>query len=317
MKRILCFFLLIVLLIPVLGCSQTDRNEDKIKIVALSFPEYDWTRQILGEIGAEAELILLCDNGTDVHSYQPSVSDMADIASCDLLICLGGESDRWIDDAVAASPSAKRTVLRLMPLLQDNEKLVEQTQHTEDDHHHDALYDEHVWLSLRFAERFCRAIAAELAKLFPDFENRLEESCSNYTNTLAALDLEYSACVSASPEKTLLFADRFPFTYFAADYGLVCYAAFSGCSSETEASFQTVSFLAETLNALRLSAVIILERSSDDLAKTIISTSGSQQIPIFVLNSMQSVSLSEIRSGATYLSIMEENLIALKAALGQ
>lgn len=316
MRKIFCFCLLIAVALTLFSaCGNATENNEKITIVTTVFPEYDWTRQILGDTYGEVELILLTENGTDLHSYQPTVSDMATLASCDILICTGGTSDAWIDDALAASSTAKRHVIRLMDFLSEEEKLVEQSAHHNTEHHHDEPYDEHVWLSVKSAIRFCSAICDALCQVLPEHENTYRENCQTYVGELETLDKAFSETVSASSVKSLLFADRFPFSYLTHDYGLTCYAAFPGCSSETEASFETVAYLAKTMDFLSLPAIVILENSDDEIAQTILAATATKSADIVVMNSLQSISRADIQNGATYLDIMKSNLSALQTAL--
>lgn len=320
MKRIFCVLLSLLLLASSLAsCGGLGESEDKISIVTTVFPEYDWTRQILGEKRNDVELILLTKNGTDLHSYQPSVADMAKITTCDLLIYTGGTSDAWIDEALALHPSEKREVLKLTDLLSEDTLLFEQSEHHNNaEHHHDnEEYDEHVWLSLRLAVSFCDAICDRLSKLMPENEQVYRENCEAYTLQLKALDRAYTDAVEASSLDAVLFADRFPFSYLFHDYSLTCYAAFPGCSSETEASFKTISFLAESMDALSIPAVIVLENSDNTLAQTVINTTAAKTATIVKMNSMQAITREDIDSGIDYLSVMTQNLSALKIALGQ
>lgn len=318
MKRIsLICLTLFVLAVVLCSCVTPTEDNEKITIVTTVFPEYDWTRQIIGNEIENIEFVLLCDNGTDLHSHQPTVADMATIATCDLLICTGGTSDAWISKILASSPSDTRRVVRLTDLLSEDELLTEQSHHHNTEHHHNEAHDEHVWLSLRLAERFCAAICDALCAMVPENEEVYRENCKNYTTQLNALDEEFVSAVENASAKTLLFADRFPFSYLTNDYGIDCYAAFPGCSSEIEASFATVTFLAERIDSLRLPAVVILENASDELAQTVLSATSTKPSLIVTMNSLQSVSRADIDNGATYLSIMKQNLSALKAALGQ
>ena len=320
MKRIFCVLLSLLLLASSLAsCGGLGESEDKISIVTTVFPEYDWTRQILGEKRNDVELILLTENGTDLHSYQPSVTDMAKITTCDLLIYTGGTSAAWIDEALALYPSETRKTSKLTELLSENALLFEQSEHHNNaEHHHDnEEYDEHVWLSLRLAVSFCDAICDRLSKLMPENEQVYRENCEAYTLQLKALDRAYTDAVEASSLDAVLFADRFPFSYLFHDYSLTCYAAFPGCSSETEASFKTISFLAESMDALSIPAVIVLENSDNTLAQTVINTTAAKTATIVKMNSMQAITREDIDSGIDYLSVMTQNLSALKIALGQ
>lgn len=315
MKKILCVLILCSVLLTCSGCLEHGEKAEAVTVVTTVFPEYDWTREIIGNEG-NVRLVLLTENGTDLHSYQPTAADIATIASCDLLIYTGGTSSVWIDDVLKKNPSNTRTVIRLMDDLSENEKLVEQSVHHNTDHHHDEAHDEHVWLSLRLASRFCDTICSALCDLIPEKKDVYRENCAAYIQKLQALDETYQNTVSTATISSLLFADRFPFTYFANDYGLTCYAAFPGCSAETEASFETVSFLIKTVENLDLPAIIVLENSDRKLAETVLSTTKTGTAAIVEMNALQSVSGTDLKNGISYLEIMHQNLVALRIALG-
>ena len=314
MKKSICICLLAIILICSCGCRDSVTKDDGITIVTTVFPEFDWTREILGD-ERDVKLILLTENGADLHSYQPTVADVAAIASADLLIYTGGVSSQWIEDVLKDNPASGRMVIRLMDLLADDEKLTEQSHHHNAEHHDDE-YDEHVWLSLKLAARFCDTICDAICHIIPEKENEYRKNCESYTEKLKELDERYGETVSAASVNTLLFADRFPFSYLTNDYGIECYAAFPGCSAETEASFETIAFLAQTLDSNKLPAIVVLENSDQTIATTVRSTASSQNAVILTMNSLQSVTKSAIADGVTYLEMMHENLAALEIALG-
>jgi zinc transport system substrate-binding protein len=179
----------------------------------------------------------------------------------------------------------------------------------------EGAYDEHVWLSLKNAQAFCTVITDALSSLDADHAAAYKSNLTSYNEKLSALDAEYQAAADAAPVKTLLFGDRFPFRYLVDDYGLAYHAAFPGCSAETEASFETIVFLADKVGELDLKTVIVLESSDQSIANTIIDNTAGKNQQILVLDSMQSVTESDVQNGATYLSIMESNLNVLKEAL--
>lgn len=361
------------------GATGSEKN-DKIKIIATIFPEYDWVRNVLGDKADRAELTLLLDNGVDLHSYQPTASDILKISGCDMFIYVGGESDNWVDDALKNATNKDMTVINLLETLGDSvkqEELVEGMQesehhhdhedhdhedhdddhdhdhedhdddhdedhdhddhdedhehdhedHDHDDHddedeghghhHHDGEpeNDEHVWLSLRNAGTFVNTISEALQKLDPDNASSYQKNAEAYIKELNSLDNEYKAAVDGASKKTLLFGDRFPFRYLTDDYGLNYYAAFIGCSADTEASFETIAFLAQKVDELSLNCVLTIEKSDGKIAKTVIESSSDKNRKILVLDSLQSVTKKDVESGATYLSIMENNLSVLKEAL--
>lgn len=299
--------------------SSHSGSDNKLKIVATIFPEYDWTREILGDRLKDVDLTLLLDNGTDLHSFQLAVKDIMKVSSCDLLIYVGGESDQWIEDALKSAANPDMKTINLMETLKDSIKEEETVEGMQEKHHvheeDEKEYDEHVWTSLRNASAAAEAIADTLKELDPDNRDVYEQNLEFYQAELKELDQKYQNTVDQSPHKTLLFADRFPFRYFIDDYGLSYYAAFSGCSAESEASFKTITFLAGKVDELGLKDIFTIEKSDDRIAQTVIENTRDKDQKVKVLNSMQSVTSEEIADGTTYLSVMKDNLKVLKEAM--
>ena len=300
--------------------GTTEDSGKKLKIVTTIFPEYDWTRAVLGDREADVDLTMLLDNGTDLHSFQPAVKDIMKVSSCDLLIYVGGESDQWIEDALESAQNKDMKTINLMEVLGDTikeEETVEGMQ--ESDHGHEdedeKEYDEHVWTSLRNASVICGIIAETLEEMDPENKDVYASNAATYQEKLSDLDTEYQNTVDSAKQNTLLFADRFAFRYLVDDYGLNYYAAFSGCSAESEAGFKTVTFLADKLDELGLKTVLTIEKSDDRIAQTVIENTETKDQKILELNSMQSITSDEIADGVTYLSVMEDNLNVLKEAL--
>ena len=300
---------------------------EKLQIVTTIFPEYDWVKQILGENMDNAEITMLLDNGVDLHSYQPTAEDMMKISTCDLFIYVGGESDSWVEDALQEAANQEMKVINLLDVLGDAVKEEEVVEGMEVDHDHEhgedeehkheeePEYDEHVWLSLKNAQVLCDAIADTLAEIDPDNGNSYKANENAYNEKLVELDTEYQATVDTATQKTLLFGDRFPFRYMADDYNLSYYAAFVGCSAETEASFETITFLSSKVDELGLNYVLTIEKSDQKIASTIIQNTQSKDQQILAMDSMQSTTSEDVSDGASYLSIMESNLDILKEAL--
>lgn len=305
----------------------------KIKVVTTIFPEYDWVREIVGSV-ENVEIVLLMDKGTDLHSFTPSADDMVKISSSDMFIYVGGESDEWVEDALKNGSNPNRKVINLLESLGNlakEEVLVEGMEADEHEHHHDddhhaehhededheegPEYDEHVWLSLCNTIVLVQTIEKQLSALDSAHASTYKANAEAYIQKLSALDGEYKKTVDGASAKTLLFGDRFPFRYFADDYGISYFAAFAGCSAENEASFETIVFLAKKVDSLGLKNVMTLEKSDGKIAQTIIQNSKAKDQKILALNSMQSVTAKDIAAGATYLSIMQNNLAVLKDAL--
>ncbi len=313
------------LIVPVLflaGCVKTETTaaapqEKPLAIVATTFPLYDWTRTLLGDQTGNTDLTLLLNKGADLHNYQPTADDIMKISDCDVFIYVGGESDEWVEDALKSAVNPDMTVISLLEVLGDSAYAEEEVEGMQaEDHEHEEEeeeYDEHVWLSLRNAEVFCRAITDVLKEKDPGHAEEYENNLAAYTGELKALDEAYAEVTGTAAKHVLLFGDRFPFRYLTEDYGLEYYAAFAGCSAETEASFETVRFLAEKVSELELDHVMVIESGDGKIARTIIENSG-RDADVLTLDSMQSVT-GEQAAGKTYLGIMKENLEVLKTAL--
>ena len=301
--------------------------EKHLNIVTTIFPEYDWVREILGDNAGNADLTMLLDNGVDLHSYQPTAQDILKISTCDLFIYVGGESDGWVSDALQEAANKDMKVIDLLDVLDDaikEEEIVEGMEageehgDGEDEEHEEEEgpeYDEHVWLSLRNAKVLCEAITNALTEIDPDHAADYRSNLTSYGEKLDALDAAYQSAVDSASRKTLLFGDRFPFRYLVDDYGLSYYAAFAGCSAETEASFRTITFLADKVDEFNLTSVLTIESSDQKMAQTIIQNTKEKNQNILTLNSMQSVTSNDVAAGSGYLSIMESNLDVLKEAL--
>lgn len=295
------------------GCSGNKTEDNgKLSVVATVFPAYDWARVILGEKG---ELTLLADNGTDLHSYEPTARDMSKIATCDMFIYVGGESDKWAEKVLKTSAKKDVVAVNLIDVLGDAVAEEEVLEGMEHDHDEDKPQDdEHVWLSLKNAQTVCTYIAEQLGEIDGGNSDIYTENAEKYNEKLERLDAKYKEAVRTARYDTLLFADRFPFRYLADDYGIYCYAAFSGCSAETEASVETIAFLSGKLSELNLPAVMIIDGSKGSIASTVIKTANVNS-KILTLNSMQSVTNTDIANDVTYFSVMESNLNVLKEAL--
>ncbi len=313
MKRIIVLLLSALMVLSVLsGCdNKKNNNDNKLKVVTTIFPIYDWVREVLGDVDVDVEALL--NNGVDLHSYQPTVDDIAKINNADVFMYVGGESDGWVESVLESNKNVR--VVNLLEVLGDSVKLEEELEGVEYDHEHDhedeEEYDEHVWLSLRNAKKCVEAIKDVLCELDSSNADRYEKNAEEYIEKLELLDQKYMEVVSNSKNNTLVFGDRFPFRYLVDDYNLNYYAAFAGCSTESEASFNTITFLAKKLDELGLTSILKIEGNNHKIAETIIKNTENKNQEILTLNSMQ----GSILEGDTYLSIMENNLEVLKKAL--
>ncbi|MBO4776521.1 MAG: zinc ABC transporter substrate-binding protein [Lachnospiraceae bacterium] len=325
MKKYISLILAALLaLVSLTGCSTGNANgagNDKIQIVTTIFPEYDWVMNVLGSNPGNAEVTIFLDNGVDLHSYQPSVDDIVKITSADLFIYVGGESDAWVEDVLKQKTNKDMVVINLMDVLGDSAKEeeviegMECEEEEEEEEGPEVEYDEHVWLSVKNAAMFVDEIEGAMENVDPANSSAYKNNADAYIAKLNELDSKYASAVSEANVKTVLFGDRFPFRYMVDDYGLSYYAAFVGCSTETQASFKTITFLAEKVDENSLKSVLTIEGTDHSIAETIIQNTDSKDQKILTMNSMQSVTSDDIKNGAAYLSIMESNLEVLKEAL--
>lgn len=302
------------------GNENNVNTTDNLDVVVTIFPEYDWVREILGDKMGDAEITLLSDNGVDMHSYQPSIEDVAKISDCDVFIYVGGESDKWVNDIIQNTANKDMTVVNLLQTLETEVKEEEFVEGMEkekegEEESEDAEYDEHVWLSLRNSQLLCNEIAKALGQADPDDADLYKTNADAYNEKLAELDKKYTEAVADAGTKTVLFGDRFPFRYLVDDYGIDYYAAFAGCSAETEASFETVTFLAGKVDELNLCAVLTIENSDGKIAQTIIDNTKNKDQKMLTMDSIQSVTAKDIEDGVTYIKLMEDNLEVLKEAI--
>ncbi len=306
------------------SCGKTESknpvDNGKLSIVTTIFPIYDWVRQILGEKAADAEVTMLLDNGVDLHSFQPGADDIVRVSTCDLFIYVGGESDKWVGDALNQASNPGLTAVNLLDALGDSLKEEELKEGMEAEEEgageEEPEYDEHVWLSLGNAAALCSVISEKIIEKDPSNAEIYKANTAAYIEKLNSLDAEYKTAVENASVRTLVFGDRFPFRYLADDYGIDYYAAFAGCSAESEASFETVVFLAKKLDELGLKYIMQIESADGRLAQSIIDASKSESREILTLDSMQSVTAKDVENGKTYLSIARSNLETLKTALG-
>lgn len=292
------------------GCSSTQKEDGKINIVCTVFPAYDWTRQIIGD-SDNINLTYLLSNGSDLHNFQPTTDDIIKISTCDIFIYVGGEADMWVEDTLKNAVNKDMKVINLLDVLADSvveEEIKEgmADEHNHDEHEDETEYDEHVWLSLENAEKCVTEITNKIISADNENSEKYSTNANMYITDLNLLDNDFHKLFDDNPQ-TLIFGDRFPFRYFVEDYNLDYYAAFTGCSADTEASFQTITFLAQKIDEINADTVFAIENSDCTIADAVIENTKSKSQNIAVLNSIQSVTQKQIDDGTTYYSIMKEN----------
>jgi zinc transport system substrate-binding protein len=285
-----------------------------VRIVCTVFPFYDWVRNVVGDVTG-VEVLWLADNGSDLHSFQPSASDMVQVASADLVIYVGGTSDAWIGDAIDNGTKKGGMPLSSVEGVVLRPVSAESGHSHKDGHHHEE--DEHLWLSLRNAATCVEEITRRLCELDGDYAEIYRANAEKYLTELCSLDASFAQMVAEVGENPrLLFADRFPFVYLTEDYGIEYRAAFSGCTTDVDADFSTVIDLARAVDEWGLRYVMTTDGSDRSLAESVIRATVSKDAGILSMESMQAVRAEDAENGLTYLSAMERNLSVLRQALG-
>ena len=327
MKKLVSIFLSTVIicsLFSISGCGKTEKvqkSDGKISIVTTIFPYYDFVRQLAGD---KADIRLLLSPGSDPHSYEPTPSDIVAIENCDLFIYNGGESDEWVDGVLSSIENKNVKVMKMMEYvtLRHEQSMDHNHEHAEHedmddndeghDHEEGEEYDEHIWTSIRNAERMSASIADELISLDSKNSDYYNEKKADYISSLDSLDKKFTEVTNNKKRDTLVFGDRFPFLYFVSDYDLGYECAFPGCSHETEPSTAVVSHLIDFTRENNIPVVFYLELSSGKIAQIISEDSSAKTMQF---SSCHNVTKEDFENGATYISVMEQNLEALKEAL--
>lgn len=316
MKKFISLILGISILIGILCACQSDTNTDNIKsdekinIVTTIFPSYDFTRQIGGD---NVDVTMLLKPGTESHNYDPTPQDIIKIQNCDLFIYVGGESDEWVNEILNSNDSKPEKILTLMDCVDTiQEETVEGMDNEDEDNGHEIEYDEHVWTSPKNAITISKKIFDVLCEIDPKNKEKYEKNTVDYSTKLSVIDNKFRDIVDNARRKTIIFGDRFPLRYFADEYGLKYYAAFPGCSSETEPSAATISFLINKVKSENIPVVFNIEFSNGKVADTICESTGAKKLQF---SSCHNVTQEEFDSGITYIDIMNKNAKNLEEAL--
>lgn len=314
-KKIVSFFLIIAIIFTMVGCGDFSSGKNsELSVVSTIFASYDFAKQIAGENG---EVTMLLKPGAEFHSYEPTPKDIITISECDVFIYVGGENDAWVDDILKSMDTTDMTIIRMLDLVN---KYTEETVEGMEGHEHDENcehedhegWDEHVWTSPKNAIVICEAIKDAFVEINPEHADSYEENCKNYVAELEKLHLDIENVVKEAGKDVLVFGDRFPVRYFVEEYDLRYYAAFPGCSSDTEASAATIAFLIDKVIEEEIKVVFKIELSSDSMAKTIAVDAGAT---VATFNTCHNITSQDFKNGETYVSLMYGNLEALKEAL--
>lgn len=309
--------LLVVVLLFTLtftGCTTTTETDNgKINIVSTIFPQYDFAREITGD---KANLKMLIQPGGESHSYEPTPQDIISIQEADVFLYIGGENDAWVEDILDSVDTSKTQVVKLIDCVEltcvDETEEEHEHSHDEEEHNHNHEYDEHIWTSPMNAMKMVEVITEAICKADPENSSYYNDNATSYSVELMNLDTQIRNIVSNAKRTELIFGDRFPLIYFTKEYGLTYYAAFPGCSSETEPSASTIAFLADKVKQDNIPVILKIELSSGTVADTIASETSTKVLTFY---SCHNLSKTQFENGESYISMMTENIETLKVAL--
>ncbi len=317
-KILLVFVVAVFSIVSLTGCNKNKDNENKLTIVTTNFPSYDFARAVVKD-NKDVELKMLLKPGAESHDFEPTPQDIIGIKNSDLFIYTGGESDEWISDILDDIDTDKTKVIKMMDLVDVKEEEIvegmEDEEHEEEEEHHDeeeVEYDEHVWTSPVNAIKIVNALRDEVVSIDNDNKKVYEDSAKEYTDKLEKIDNEFKDIVKNAKRKEIIFGDRFPLRYFVDEYNLKYYAAFPGCSAQTEASAKTISYLVDKVKEDKIPVVFHIELSNGKIAEAISKETGAK---VLEFNTAHNISQKDFDAGVTYVDIMEENTKVLKEAL--
>ena len=305
LKTLICTALLLALTACALGTAHAE--EEKRSSVCTRFPSYDVARAVAGD---RAEIQLLIKPGAEVHSFEPTPSDILSLAGCDLFAYVGGESDAWVTDILSSFGGDAPRTLRFFDCVEGIE--TEHDHGAEGEDHDEVEYDEHIWTSPVNACAMVNAMADALCEIDPENEAIYRENASAYISEIEALDAQIRDVVANAARREVVFADRFPLLYFAREYGLDWCAAFPSCSSESEPSAKTIAALIDRVVSDGIPVIYVLELSNGRTAQAISAETGAQ---VRTFCSMQNVTESDFAAGETYVTLMQRNIAALQEGL--
>ena len=324
MKKSLIFLVILCLFFSLCACGEApaESGGEGLDIVCTVFPAYDFAREIAGE---KANVTMLVPPGSEAHSFEPTPQDIIRIENCDLLICNGGESETWLEEILAGREKDIPALLMMDcvdALEEETKEGMQTTEHSHEEHEehdgheeheHEEEYDEHVWTSPVNASLIVSALCDRLSAIDPENGGFYRENAVRYQSELQKLDAAFRKTVENGKYDTLIFADRFPVRYFVEEYGLDYYAAFPGCTDDTEPSARTVDFLIDKVRSEDIPAVMYIEFSNEKMADVICEDTGCEKL---LFHSCHNVSAEQLKDGVSYLTLMWGNLESLKEALG-
>lgn len=314
-NKIWISMIVITMVMTLFGCEKKEtetleNSDEKLSVITTLFPYYDFVKQIAGD---KVNVSMIVPAGMDTHSFEPTPADMITIQKADVFIYNGGDMESWVSQVLDASENKEQVTDVMMDHVKIVvEETVEGMELEEEGEEGEVEYDEHIWTSPVNAQKIVAEICTVLSKADPENANVYQKNTDAYIVQLKDLDKEFKDVINNSDRKTIIFGDKFPLRYFAEEYGLTYYAAFPGCSTETEPSPDTVAFLIDKAKEEKVPVIYYLELSSQKIADTICEGAGAKKL---LFHSCHNVSKDDFNSGVTYLELMKQNVRNLKEGL--
>jgi zinc transport system substrate-binding protein len=313
MKRIvlfICVFLSLAMALSAGGRRDTKKVEGKLQVVTTIFPPYDFVREIAGD---KVSLTMLLPPGAESHSFEPTPRDIITVQNGDVFIYGGGESDAWVERILESMDTSRMTIIALMDCVEVvEEEIMEGMEVEEEEEEGEPEYDEHVWTSPKNAKLIVEKIAELLKQKDVPNAPVYEKNTASYLAKLDDLDTSFEDLVRNAKRRTMIFGDRFPFRYFADAYGLRYFAAFPGCSTETECSAATIAFLVNKIRAETIPVVFHIELSNEKIADILCEETGAQKL---LLHAVHNITKRDFDNGVSYYGLMSQNIRNLQVAL--
>lgn len=307
----LCAAVILLCVLFMLFFFSISKAESKeLNIVTTNFPQYDFVKHIVLDKG---KVQMLIKPGTDAHSFEPTPKDFISIEKSDLLVFNGGESDEWIEnltDSLKNKPDFFVFTNEVPLLLEEQKEGMEI--HSSEETKKQLETDEHVWTSPKNDIIILRKLCEKIMSLDPDNAEFYKNNAKTYINRFKEIDRSFQEVTKNKNSKVLIFGDRFPFLYFVKEFDLDYYAAFKGCSNETEVSASTVKFLIDKAKEHKSPVILKIELTSDSIAKTIAEETGANVLEFY---SGHNLTPEQFKNGESVASLFENNIYVLQKAL--
>ena len=307
-RRVLAVLLVLLLLcgaaLPFFGGIAVHEAK-KLSVVTTSFAPFDFARAVCGD---DAEVTMLLSPGEESHTFEPTPGDLLLLEQCDVFVYGGGESDAWADDILSSLDTSKKQIVRMMDVVELQEEQSLEGMQEEEEEEEEEPYDEHVWTSVFNAQKITAAVCDAVCAADSDHAASFRARAADYTAQMQALDDAFFALAKKKQGQSFIVGDRFPFQYFMTRYGFSFYAAFPGCSAESDANPHTVGFLIDKAKAQQTPVIFKVDLSTGAVANTIAAASGSR---VETLYSCHVISAEDFANGETYITLMQRNLTAL------